>query len=242
MHVARPVRVAGVVPKLATVPKRWLRAGSLTWEAFGALAFRSPFGASTQRSISDRALVCAWLAENLCAVRGVQVVCERDAPSTPAIIEMSNCEAIDVVAVASLLRCIPVIEHSLGRWRWFRGALGSFGTVVSNTEQANAVRDELRAAVRENTSVLLVRDRSDASNSCLHALTSQAVLQHVPRYVAHTRSVPCSTATSAATGDAAAPLGDDAPLCVAVRFEPVDPHRAEEYRSCARSTDRFPSA
>lgn len=113
MHAAA---LDALLPRLATGPAALTRSTRRLARTF-SFALDRLWGAAPVPSDGPAlARRIGWIAENVCALHGVQVVVRGRPPAAPAVIVGNHLGYLDPPALASVAPAIPIAKRELSRW------------------------------------------------------------------------------------------------------------------------------
>jgi len=111
------------VAALARVGRRLSRSSVLVSDA----VIDGSLGERTHRACAERA---AWLAENLCAIHGLQIERFGDLPRRPVVLVANHVGYFDPMVLLSLLPAMPIAKRELGEWPLLGRSLAPLGVAL----------------------------------------------------------------------------------------------------------------
>lgn len=95
-----------------------------------------------------RAEHATWVAENICALHGVQVIEHGRACSTPAIYVANHVSYIEPIALLAKVPAVPIAKREVRAWPGIGDALAAMGTLFVDRTSAASGANVLRQAWR----------------------------------------------------------------------------------------------
>jgi lyso-ornithine lipid O-acyltransferase len=146
-----PPRRSSASAAVARIGRRLSRVSMLLWE----LARTRP---RAGRSLEERTRMLSWLAENLCALHGLEVDVVGRLPTPPVVLCANHLGYFDPMVLLALHGALPIAKRELAAWPLVGECLGSLGVEFVDRGDAHrgaiAIRRGL-AALEAGTSVLV---------------------------------------------------------------------------------------
>ncbi len=154
--------MSALVPAPASAPSWWQtpraagRAGlRLTKVALFCAELRTvlrdDFGLPTSQVPLDqarRARRLQWIAENMCALHGLDVRLRGVIPSGPAVIVANHLGYLDPVAIAAQVPCVALAKREVASWPVFGELMRRLGTIFVGRGDPHAGAKALRQMMR----------------------------------------------------------------------------------------------
>jgi 1-acyl-sn-glycerol-3-phosphate acyltransferase len=109
---------------------------------------------TTANDAVGKARRMSWVAENVCALHGIQVVEQGELPETPCVLVANHVSYVEPIALASRFRATAIAKKEVGEWPVVGQAVRSLGVMlVDRSSPASGARvlfeawDRLRAGV-----------------------------------------------------------------------------------------------
>ena len=83
-----------------------------------------------RRDEREKAEHLAWVAENLCALHGIQVVQHGSLPSVPAIYVANHVSYVEPIAILSKVRATAIAKREIGDWPMIGDAAKALGVLL----------------------------------------------------------------------------------------------------------------
>lgn len=103
---------------------------------------------SGQGSPLEVARRLSWLAENLCAVQGLNIDVTGHVPRGPAVLVANHVGYLDPMVLCSTLPAVPIAKRELGEWPVVGAAMHALGVVMVRRGDAHDGARALRHAMR----------------------------------------------------------------------------------------------
>jgi 1-acyl-sn-glycerol-3-phosphate acyltransferase len=133
------------------IARRLSRSSTLLWD----VAVDARLGERTHHACAQRA---SWLAENLCAIHGVQIERTGELPRGPVVIVANHVGYFDPMVLLSLVPAMPIAKREIGEWPLLGNSLASLGVALVRRgdpyDGARALRRAM-AALEANVPVLV---------------------------------------------------------------------------------------
>ncbi|MEM7447402.1 MAG: lysophospholipid acyltransferase family protein [Myxococcota bacterium] len=148
-----------LIAKLRSGPGRVRRSsGRLTRAALFALETISDLrSARFPVGVQEKARRLSWVTENMCALHGIQVVCEGSVPDGPVVVASNHLSYIDPLAICSLLPCVPIAKREIAGWPVLGDVFSGLGLLLVDRDCALSgarVLLQSRGVLRDQASVL----------------------------------------------------------------------------------------
>ncbi|HJL19707.1 MAG TPA: lysophospholipid acyltransferase family protein [Sandaracinaceae bacterium LLY-WYZ-13_1] len=95
-----------------------------------------------------RARRLSWIAENVCALHGIHVVCRGPVPNGPVVLVSNHLGYLDPPALVSLVPALPVAKRELGDWPVVGELLRGHGVLLVDRDDPHSGARILRRATR----------------------------------------------------------------------------------------------
>lgn len=96
----------------------------------------------------DRAMHCSWVAENICALHGIQVVQQGSMPRGPAIYVANHVSYVEPIALLSKIPGTAIAKQELGDWPVIGEAIRALGMLLVDRGRVESGAAVLREAWR----------------------------------------------------------------------------------------------
>ena len=106
------------------------------------------FTPSGVREARERARLLGWIAENLCALHGIQVMVRGQVPKSPAILVANHSSYIDPLAILSQVPANAVAKHEIGGWPLLGEGVRGLGVLLVDRDCGQSGARVLREALR----------------------------------------------------------------------------------------------
>jgi 1-acyl-sn-glycerol-3-phosphate acyltransferase len=90
----------------------------------------------------------SWLAENLCAIHGVQIVVEGELPRGPLVLVANHVSYLDPLVLLTQIAAAPIAKRELADWPLLGSAAERLGVLYVDRQSAASGARVLRAARR----------------------------------------------------------------------------------------------
>jgi hypothetical protein len=137
--------------------RRLTRTGALAVEVFARLGLGEAAPLALRRaSLGERARQLSWIAENLAALHGVEVVVHGRRPSGPALLVAEPDSYLETMAVLTQVPAVVIADRALGAWPILPSAGRALGVIVepAGGRQARAAHRLSTDALAQGVSVL----------------------------------------------------------------------------------------
>lgn len=148
----------GLLRRLARGPsalRRVTRAGFFLAETFGRLANAAPDEGPADAPARARRL--AWVAEQMCALHGVDVIVRGRVPTEPCVLVANHLSYLDPLAVVTHAPALAVAKREVAEWPLLGEPMRQMGVLFVDRSDALSGARVLREAKRrlqEGASVL----------------------------------------------------------------------------------------